>query len=260
VAGLATATAQGAAAAVYHLVGHALFKALLFLIAGAVVHATGATRLPELAGLARRNPGLVAMFLVGAAAIAGVPPLNGYVSLGLLHTAMLSGHEPVALAVVAAAQVATVAAMTRALRAMFARATEPGFARDERHRPGMAVALGALAVACVATGVAAQSLLGRVVEPAAAALHDGAGWAAAVLAGDGRVSSAAVHFRWIDPFELALTAGTVVVGVAASALVRPRADRLRERLAAVANGSVNDYALYLAGGLLVVCAAFLAWP
>ncbi|MGI5240855.1 complex I subunit 5 family protein [Dactylosporangium sp. CA-139066] len=207
-------------AALYHLVSHALFKALLFLVAGAIVHTTGATQLAELAGTGRRSPALALLFIVGVAAIAGVPPLNGYVSLGLLHAALRSSHQTVALTAVLVAQVATVAALTRAVRAMWARTQDPQFARDERLRPGMAVALGTLALACVATGVATP-----------------------------------VAFDWADPVELLFTGVTVAAGIALASMVSPRAPRLRDRLAVVATGSVNDYALYLSAGLIVVFAA-----
>ena len=77
--GLATGTAAGVAGGVYHLVNHALFKALLFLCAGAIVHRTGATKLSEMGGLARRMPVVAGAFMLGAVSIAGIPPFNGYV-------------------------------------------------------------------------------------------------------------------------------------------------------------------------------------
>ncbi len=68
---------------------HGPFKALLFLCAGAVVHATGVTRLDGMGGLARRRPLLTAAFTIGTLSIAGVPPFNGYASLGLIHDGLV---------------------------------------------------------------------------------------------------------------------------------------------------------------------------
>ncbi len=79
----------GFAAAVLHVVNHATFKGLLFLGAGAVVHATGTRDLDRLGGLSRAMPRTAALFLVGAAAISGLPPLNGFASEWLLYLASL---------------------------------------------------------------------------------------------------------------------------------------------------------------------------
>ena len=64
--GLGTGDPAGVAGAVYHLINHALFKPLLFLCAGAIVHRTGATQLSEMGGLARRMPVITAGFVLGA--------------------------------------------------------------------------------------------------------------------------------------------------------------------------------------------------
>ena len=64
----------GYAGALLHVVNHALFKGLLFLGAGAVLHATGTRDLEQLGGLLKRMPVTGAAFLVGAAAICGLPP------------------------------------------------------------------------------------------------------------------------------------------------------------------------------------------
>jgi hydrogenase-4 component B len=79
----------GFSAAVLHVVNHATFKGLLFLGAGAVAHATGTRDLDHLGGLSRAMPRTAALFLVGAAAICGLPPLNGFASEWLLYLASL---------------------------------------------------------------------------------------------------------------------------------------------------------------------------
>jgi formate hydrogenlyase subunit 3/multisubunit Na+/H+ antiporter MnhD subunit len=79
----------GFAAAVLHTVNHATFKSLLFLGAGAVVHGTGTRDLDHLGGLSRAMPRTALLFLVGAAAISGLPPLNGFASEWLVYLASL---------------------------------------------------------------------------------------------------------------------------------------------------------------------------
>jgi hydrogenase-4 component B len=81
----------GLLGALLHVWNHAIFKGLLFLAAGASIHATGTRDLDRMGGLARRMPWTAAAFLVGAVAISGLPPLNGFVSellvyLGLFHS------------------------------------------------------------------------------------------------------------------------------------------------------------------------------
>jgi formate hydrogenlyase subunit 3/multisubunit Na+/H+ antiporter MnhD subunit len=66
--------------ALLHVWNHALFKSLLFLCAGAVVHATGTRDIEQMGGLIKRMPTTGATFLIGSASICGLPPLNGFLS------------------------------------------------------------------------------------------------------------------------------------------------------------------------------------
>ncbi len=79
----------------FHIVGHALFKSLLFLTAGSVLYATGTKNIEELGGLVKSMPFTSVLFLVGAIAIAGIPPLNGFVSEFLIFQALF--HEGIRL-------------------------------------------------------------------------------------------------------------------------------------------------------------------
>ena len=79
----------GIAAALFHTWNHGLFKALLFLSAGSLIHATGTRSIDRLGGLARAMPRTALAFLVGAVAICGLPPLNGFVSEYLLYVGFL---------------------------------------------------------------------------------------------------------------------------------------------------------------------------
>ena len=76
-------------AALYHVASHALFKSLLFLGTGSVLHATGERNLGRLGGLIRRMPWVAWVTLVGVLASAGLPPLGGFVSEWLLLQSFL---------------------------------------------------------------------------------------------------------------------------------------------------------------------------
>jgi formate hydrogenlyase subunit 3/multisubunit Na+/H+ antiporter MnhD subunit len=74
-----------------HVWNHAIFKSLLFLSSGAVVHATGSRNIESLGGLLKKMPITGVSFLIGSAAISGLPPLNGFVSEFLIYLGAFSG-------------------------------------------------------------------------------------------------------------------------------------------------------------------------
>lgn len=78
-------------AGLYHLINHAIFKGLLFLCAGSVYKATGTRDIEKLGGLIKRMPQTAVYFLLGAAAISALPPLNGFVSEWLTLQAFFLG-------------------------------------------------------------------------------------------------------------------------------------------------------------------------
>lgn len=75
----------GMCGALLHVWNHALFKSLLFFSAGSVIHAVHAREMDQLGGLAKVMPRTAACFLIGAVAICGLPPLNGFVSEFLIY-------------------------------------------------------------------------------------------------------------------------------------------------------------------------------
>ncbi|MFA4876672.1 MAG: proton-conducting transporter membrane subunit [Methanoregula sp.] len=76
--------------ALFHSLNHALFKSLLFLTSGSVVHATHTRDIEHMGGLSHVMPWTSALFFVGALAIAALPPLNGFASEILIYTAFFS--------------------------------------------------------------------------------------------------------------------------------------------------------------------------
>jgi formate hydrogenlyase subunit 3/multisubunit Na+/H+ antiporter MnhD subunit len=91
--GMTTLAALALIAVLYHAINHAFMKSLLFCGTGSVLHATGERNLGRLGGLIHRMPWVAWLTLIGALAIAGLPPLNGFVSEWLLLQAFLSAHE-----------------------------------------------------------------------------------------------------------------------------------------------------------------------
>ncbi len=152
----------GFAGALLHTLNHALFKSLLFLGAGAVVRATGTRMLDRLGGLGRRMPLTALAFGLGAVAIVGLPPLNGFVSEWVVFMALLgAGQSPDSMRIAAAATagLALVGGLALACFTKVAGVVFLGRPRTldlrEAHDPGagMLAPLAALAAMCLAIGL-----------------------------------------------------------------------------------------------------------
>jgi NADH:ubiquinone oxidoreductase subunit 5 (subunit L)/multisubunit Na+/H+ antiporter MnhA subunit len=89
--GIPVVAIMGFAGALFHVVNHALFKGLLFLGAGSVIHAARTGEMDLFGGMLKRMPYTGLTFLVGAAAISGLPPLNGFVSEFLIFLSAFRG-------------------------------------------------------------------------------------------------------------------------------------------------------------------------
>lgn len=166
----------GFSGAVLHTLNHALFKSLLFLGAGNVLRATGTRDLERLGGLARGMPITWAVFLIGSAAIVGLPPLNGFVSEWLVFQALFQAgfsRTPAELGVFGAAALALVGGLALACFAKVCGVVFLGHARTETGRNAREVTPGylgpalALALACVAIGLWPRLVLAPSVRVAA---------------------------------------------------------------------------------------------
>jgi len=78
VAGLSTDFAQGLSAALYQLMSHAIFKATLFLAAGALIHAADSKYITDMGGMRSKMKVTFAAFLISAASLSGIPPFSGF--------------------------------------------------------------------------------------------------------------------------------------------------------------------------------------
>jgi hydrogenase-4 component B len=151
-------------ATLYHALNHAFIKSLLFLGTGAVLHATGERNLGKLGGLIHRMPKLALLMLLGTLAIAGLPPLNGFVSEWLLLQAFLLSpglpHDYLNMLVpIAAAALALAAALSGYVMVKFYGIIFLGQPRQQKlaeaHDIGVMERLGLtwLAVGCLALGL-----------------------------------------------------------------------------------------------------------
>ena len=221
-------------AGLYHTFNHATFKGLLFLGAGSVVEATHTRNMEKMGGLIRRMPATALCFLVGAVAISGLPPLNGFVSEWLTYQALLAGFGttqsltrvmfPIAGSLLALTAALAAACFVKAFAIPFlalARSDEAATAQESSWsmRAGMAL----LALGCVALGVGATWLV-PVFDPITQQTLGVRASAALVTARGLALSSGTAHSGTISTAGIAL-----LFLVAGAAFALPLAMRWRRR-------------------------------
>ncbi|MGZ5428740.1 MAG: proton-conducting transporter transmembrane domain-containing protein, partial [Thermoanaerobaculia bacterium] len=214
----------GFAGGLLHVWNHAAFKALLFHAAGAVIHATGTREIDALGGLFRRMRFTGAAFLIGAVAICGLPPLNGFVSEWLISLAsfraLTSANGGVGMlgAAVAAPALALIGALAVAC---FVKAFSAGFLGTPRGphatrdladaSPSMRFSMGALGLSCAVIGLwpnGATAVSRRAVD---------------VLLGTHSGTAPSADLGSLGAIPLFVLGLIGAVGVAGIALMRPAA-------------------------------------
>lgn len=157
--------ALGVIAGLYHTINHAAFKGLLFLGAGAVLQATHTRNMEDLGGLIKPMPWTAAWFLIGAAAISALPPLNGFASEWLVFQTLLGGFSvpalsvtigmPIAVAMLALTSGLAAACFVKAFGITFLALPRSPEAAHAREAPrAMLLGMGLLALACIGLGLA----------------------------------------------------------------------------------------------------------
>ncbi len=171
--GMGALAALALTATLYHCLNHAFFKSLLFLATGSVLHATGERNLGRLGGLIHRMPWVAWCALVGTIAIAGLPPLNGFVSEWLLLQAFLFTPDlpqpylnmlvPVAAAVIALAAALSGYVMVKFYGVVFlGQPREAKLSEAHEAGPWQRVALAWLAAGCIVLGIAPATVIGML--------------------------------------------------------------------------------------------------
>ena len=150
-------------AALYHTLNHALFKSLLFLGAGSIIHATHERNIDHLGGLAKYMPITAFLFFLGAASIAAIPPLNGFSSELLTFQALLGGVGAAGLMPLVSAFAVIALALTSALAVgAFVKAFGIPFLGSSRSKHEMNIhesprtmlfGMALLGLGCVAAGI-----------------------------------------------------------------------------------------------------------
>ena len=172
-------TALGISAGLYHAMNHTLFKGLLVLAAGAVLHQTGTTDLDRLGGLSRKMPWTTVLFLIGAFSISGIPPFNGFASKWMIYQATYekaveSGNIGFLLVTIIAliTSVLTLASFVKVSQSVFFGQLPKEYENVKEVSFGMRFAMCIFALLCVLTGLFPDVVTKYLTEPAANAVFN----------------------------------------------------------------------------------------
>jgi len=148
----------------FHLTTHAFFKALLFLAAGSVIHAVGSNELSDMGGLSKKMKLTTAVFIIGAAALAGVPGFSGFFSKEMVLAAVEEQHLWAPLVALLAAAFLTAFYMGRVIMLAFFGEPSEKAAHAHEAPPSMAGPLVLLAVPALVAGFGASGFAKLVGE------------------------------------------------------------------------------------------------
>ena len=178
--GMYTLSAIALIAGLYHTLNHAIFKGLLFLGAGSMVHATHTKNMEDMGGLIKTMPYTGLFFLIGSVSICALPPFNGFVSEWLTYQALLLGFNapsitakiisPLGGAALALTGALAAACFVKAFGISFLGVPRSPHARDAKESSAsMIVGMAILAVLCLMAGIFPGTVIG-VISPSVIAL------------------------------------------------------------------------------------------
>ena len=229
-------TALGFSSGLYHAMNHTLFKGLLFLAAGAVLHETGTTNLDELGGLSKKMPKTTILFIIGAASISGIPPFNGFASKWMIYQACFQKSAEtgnfffvIATIVCLVTSVLTLASFIKVTQSVFFGRLPAKYENVKEVPFGMRFAMGIFAVLCIVTGLFPNAVQSILTGPAAVAAFSpetyidvamGEGYAASVMAVEPvTVAMETVEIGFWSPVQWLLVMCVALLAVTIVALI-----------------------------------------
>ncbi len=253
-------TLFGLTAGLYHAMNHTLFKGLLFLCAGCVLHQTGTTKLDELGGLYKKMPATFALFLIGAASISGIPPFNGFASKWLIYQSIYARaaetHNPFyvfVLLIAIVTSVLTLASFVKVAHSVFFGQLPERLNDTKEASLAMRAPMWILASLCILTGVLPGIVMRVLTVPASVAALNaqhyidgmlGEGYAAAHASAPIVMPSLRIDISgYYSPFSWLLLLLILLPGFAVFALLLKRGRGQKS----AAQSSDPKYELYFGG-------------
>ncbi len=157
------------AGGLFHVINHIIYKSLLLMTAGALFYVTGTRNLNEMGGLARKMPITAISFMIGAAAISGLPPFNGFASKLIIYETSYM-LNPLLTVFAMVTSILTLASFVKVFASAFLGPPLEKFKEVKEVPKPMIIAMLILAALCVIFGLFPQIILEKLIYPAADAL------------------------------------------------------------------------------------------
>ena len=157
---------------IYHMINHAVFKGLLFLVAGAVLYVTGTTDLDSVSGLGKKMPFTMAMFLFGAAAISGIPPFNGFASKWIIYEAGFNGGLGIASIIAIVVSALTLASFIKVGHSIFFGPQKNKYKNIQDVPVTMKISMGILSILTLILGLIPKIVVENLLMPVIRAIYN----------------------------------------------------------------------------------------
>ncbi|HOT02665.1 MAG TPA: proton-conducting transporter membrane subunit [Methanolinea sp.] len=167
---------------IFHIINHAMYKGLLFLTAGAIFLRLGTYNLNRMGGLGHSMKWTMVFFVIGALAIAGIPPFNGFASKIMIYESVFV-FNPLLAVIAMVVSILTLASFVKVFHSIFMGPALPEYSEVKEAPMPMLAGMGILAVVVILFGLFPGIVVESLIAPAAHALVDQGAYVAAVLGG-----------------------------------------------------------------------------
>jgi multicomponent Na+:H+ antiporter subunit D len=167
---------------IFHIINHAMYKGLLFLTAGAIFFRIGTYNLNKMGGLGHRMKYTMIFFIIGALAIAGIPPFNGFASKYMIYESVFA-FNPILAVIAMVVSILTLASFVKVFHSIFMGPELPEYAGVKEAPAPMLIGMGVLAIVVILFGLFPQTVVSTLIAPAAHALANQGAYISAVLGG-----------------------------------------------------------------------------
>jgi len=167
---------------IFHIINHAMYKGLLFLTAGAIFLRLGTYNLNRMGGLGHSMKWTMLFFVIGALAIAGIPPFNGFASKLMIYESVFV-FNPLLAVIAMVVSILTLASFVKVFHSIFMGPALPEYAEVKEAPMPMLAGMGILAVVVILFGLFPGIVVESLIAPAAHALVDQGAYIGAVLGG-----------------------------------------------------------------------------